>query len=96
MQLGAIDWNQVSSAATAIGTGVQAGANAYTSVVTAVNATKSPSQNQNVAQILNQQPVGVSNKPAPEKDNTMLYVAIGGVGLLAVGGILFAVLRKRK
>lgn len=95
MQLGTVDWNQVASAASAIGTGVQTGANAYTSVVNAVNASKNPSRNQNVQQILNQA-AGAGGSPEPKKDNTMLYVAIGGVGLLAVGGILFAVLRKRK
>lgn len=92
--LGTVNWTQVANASTAISSGIQSGANAYTSVVNAVNATK-PSQNQNVQQILNQGAAAGSGKPAPETDNTMLYVAIGGVGLLAVGGILFAVLRKR-
>jgi len=87
--LGIVNWNQVATAATAIGGAVQTGTNAYVSINNAVNANQS--QNPAVQQYLTPQ------APAPlptTKDNTLMYVAIGGLGLLVVGGIIFATTRK--
>jgi len=91
--LGIVDWNGIATATTAISGAVQTGANAYTSINNSINANKS--SNPTVQQYLNPQPP--SQTPLTPKDNTILYVAIGGLGILAVGGaIIFAVTRKKR
>ncbi len=87
--LGIVDWNAVANATTAISGAVQTGTNAYVSINNAANSGQS--QNPAVQQYLTPQ------APAPlptTKSNTLMYVAIGGLGLLIVGGIVFAATRK--
>lgn len=86
-----INWGNVANAASAIGTVATATATTYTAINGANNS--GGSSNTAVQQYL--QP-GAPN-PATPKDNTVLYVAVAGVGVLLVGGIVaIAATRKKK
>ena len=87
-----INWGNVANAASAIGTVAQAAATTYTTIN---SANSSGSSNPAVQQYL--APTGgAGSNPSQPKDNTVLYVAIGGIGLLVVGGIVaFAVSKKK-
>lgn len=86
--LGIVDWNSVANAATAIGGAVQTGTSAYTTINNSINAGKS--QNPAVQQYLTP-PAPV---PLPGTKNTLMYVAVGGLGLLLIGGIVYAATKK--
>lgn len=87
--LGIVDWNSVSNAATAIGNAAQGAAGAYTAINNAINI---PGQNSSVQTYLN--PPQAPNTPLTQKDNTLMYVAVGSLGLILVGGIVYAATRK--
>lgn len=90
--LGIIDWNNVANAATAISSAAQGAASAYTSINNAINTPSNPA----ALQYLNP-PAQTINVPAAQKDNTLTYIAIGGLGLfLVLGGVIFVVSRKKR